>query len=177
MTKVEIKQLAREIADESIQSLRQETSMAITKITEEASAMIVKARMDAAETTALLRKEGAEFIARLELESTAVIHNTQSAFMIKLEEQSVDWQNQVHIVTEKMRDDFRVYGDAFNTISADIKEMKTTISSVENRLGSVEDRLVNIEGDVGQIKTYIFKNVEPRMIVLEKGTPVSYVTI
>ncbi len=89
-----------------------------------------------------------------------------------------EWDEQRHagmlVLIEGIRDDFKIYGDAISGIHNQLDRMNTRLDSIEvrldaieGRLDSIEGRLDNLEGDVGQIKEYIFKNVEPRIHVLE----------
>lgn len=97
-----------------------------------------------------------------------------SAIMEVVDRKMDDINRGLHVVLEKRLDDFKVYGDAISGINDNIKSINNNIYTINNRLDTIDNRLDNIEsdvydlkGDVGQIKSYIFTNVEPRMHVLE----------
>ncbi len=103
-----------------------------------------------------------------------IVNETQKALFTMAKE----WDEQRHagmlVVIEGIRDDFRVYGDAISGIHNQLDRMNTRLNGIDGRLDGIDGRLDcidgrldNLEGDVGQIKTYIFDNVEPRIHVLE----------
>lgn len=89
------------------------------------------------------------------------------AIMDVVDRKMDDINRGLHVVLEKNMDDFRVYGDAISGIHNQLDRMNARLDGIDGRLDGIDGRLDNLEGDVGQIKEYIFKNVEPRMHVLE----------
>ncbi len=109
------------------------------------------------------------------------INTVATAIMEVVDKKIEKVETRLHLVLEKNLDDFRVYGDMISGTNDTIKRlsdkvdniehrmerMENKMDKVESRLDGIEDKLENVEGDVGQIKTYIFNNVEPRIHVLE----------
>ena len=87
----------------------------------------------------------------------------------------------LHVVLEKKLDDFRIYGDGISgindqlkimnerlgNIEGDVSILKQDVNTLKDDVSILKDDVHYLKGDVGQIKTYIFDNVEPRMHVLE----------
>ena len=114
----------------------------------------------------------------------AIVEETQ----IAMNEMYIKREDERHVgmmvFLENMRDEFRVYGDQIKTLESIVD---TGFERVDKRFDNVESRLDSLEsdvhdlksdmhdlkGDVGQIKTYIFNNVEPRIHVLEFREKVS----
>ncbi len=117
-----------------------------------------------------------------------VVNETQTALYAMAKE----WDEQKHasvlMMMEKIRDDFRIYGDAISGIHDNIKSIKDDISIMKDDISVLKEDVYilkedvsimkddisvlkedvyMLKGDVGQIKTYIFDNVEPRIHVLE----------
>ncbi len=107
-----------------------------------------------------LKKEEKEYVDQ-------VVNETQLALYAMAKE----WDEQKHasvlMVMEKIRDDSRIYNDAISGIHDQLNVMNQRLDGIDGRLDGIDGRLYNLEGDVGQIKTYIFDNVEPRIHVLE----------
>ena len=119
------------------------------------------------------------------------IAETQEAFAIMINEREEENNRALHVVIESMRDEFKVYGDSIVDLNAKFGKISGRLDSIDNRLDAIDSRLdgidgrldaidsrldgidgrlYHLEGDVGQIKTYIFDNVEPRMYKIEMDT-------
>ncbi len=103
-----------------------------------------------------------------------VVNETQLALYAMAKKWDEEKQASLLMLVEKIRDDSRIYNDAISGIQDNIKSINNNIEGINNtldimnqRFDRVEGRLDNLEGDVGQIKEYIFKNVEPRIHLLE----------
>ncbi len=110
-----------------------------------------------------------------------VVSETQLALYAMAKKWDEEKQASLLMLVEKIRDDSRIYNDAISGIQDNIKSINNNIEGINNtldiinvrldgidgRLDGIDGRLDNLEGDVGQIKTYIFDNVEPRIHVLE----------
>ena len=103
-----------------------------------------------------------------------VVNETQLALYAMAKKWDEEKQASLLMLVEKIRDDSRIYNDAISGIQDNIKSINNNIEGINNtldiinvRLDGIDGRLDNLEGDVGQIKTYIFDNVEPRIHVLE----------
>lgn len=109
------------------------------------------------------------------------INTVATAIMEVVDKKIEQVETRLHLVLEKKLDDFRVYGDAISGINDNIKTINNNIYTINNRLDNIESDVSDLKsdvsdlksdvyylkGDVGQIKEYIFNNVEPRMHVLE----------
>lgn len=107
--------------------------------------------------SAKLNPEDKEFL-------RSIIEETQVAMNEMYIKRDDDRHVGMMVFLEQMRDEFRVYGDQIKTLEG---KMDNGFSGIDLRLDNIESDVSDLKGDVGQIKTYIFDNVEPRMHVLE----------